>query len=99
MNAALRTEGYTITHSALPNRSCGMSSGTLRISRITVPQLSRRSVSLVVSSAPTIGRAHRAKVIHPAIHRFIKNLLLLNVCTNVGTEQHPGFPQRAALGG
>jgi hypothetical protein len=51
INAAFRTEGETTTQSALSSQSCGMLSGTSRISFKTVPQFLSRSSSLVWSTA------------------------------------------------
>src|SRR6266705_154349 len=51
MNAAFRTEGKTTTQSALSSKSCGMLSGTSRISFKTEPQFRRRSSSLLSSEA------------------------------------------------
>src|SRR5215469_4869074 len=51
MNAAFRTEGYTMTHSALSSRSCGMSSGMSRISFNTVPQFCKRAASFLSMAA------------------------------------------------
>src|SRR5690348_18311738 len=36
------TDGITITHSALSSRSCGISSGMLRMSRMTCPEFCSR---------------------------------------------------------
>src|SRR5258705_8655531 len=51
MNAAFTTEGKTTTQSALSSKSCGMLSGTSRISFKTVPQFRKRSSSLLSSEA------------------------------------------------
>jgi hypothetical protein len=51
MKAALTTEGKTTTHFALSRRSWGISSGTFRISEITVPAFSTRSTSFLSSAA------------------------------------------------
>ena len=68
--ASLRTEGITITHSALSKRSVGMLSGISRISFRTVPQLSRRSASFW-SSAAESGKATRANATTVEIIRLI----------------------------
>src|SRR5579863_3554119 len=76
-NAALRTEGKTMTHSDLSKRSLGMSSGTFRISSITDPAFSRRSVSFA-SSAARAGSATRARAIRNE-SAFLMSLFLLEV--------------------
>src|SRR6266852_1129604 len=45
--ANFSTEGRTMTQSALSRRSCGMSSGMLRISVMTLPAFSTRSTSFL----------------------------------------------------
>src|ERR1700756_1829484 len=52
--APLITDGITITHSALSKRSCGMSSGILRISFITIPEFRKRDWSFALSSASAL---------------------------------------------
>src|SRR5258708_23189352 len=49
MKAAFTTDGNTTTQRALLSRSCGILSGTFRISSITVPAFSRRFSSLSLS--------------------------------------------------
>src|SRR5579862_296838 len=51
MKATLKTDGITMTHSALSISLAGMSSGRRRISSITMPQFSSRS-RFLVSAAP-----------------------------------------------
>src|SRR5690242_10368506 len=74
MNAAFNTDGNTTTQRALSSKSCGMSSGTFRISSITVPAFWRRLVSsFAFSSAPranAIG-AIKSAPIRTAFQRFI----------------------------
>src|SRR5882672_10856701 len=79
MNAAFNTEGKTITHSALSSRSCGISSGIFMISSITMPEFSRRSVSLSLSArAVSRGAAVRARSI-PRASGFLMSSFLLEV--------------------
>src|ERR1700756_4517391 len=49
IKAALTTDGNTTTQRALLSRSCGILSGTFRISSITVPAFSRRFSSFSLS--------------------------------------------------
>src|ERR1700756_4773136 len=51
MKAAFKTEGKTTTQSALSSKSCGMFSGTSRISFKTVPQFFNLSSSFAWSDA------------------------------------------------
>src|SRR5258708_5669083 len=48
-NQKNKVRGFTATQRALSNRSCGMLSGTLRISCITLPAFCRRSSSVFAS--------------------------------------------------
>src|SRR4249920_621052 len=57
MKAAFMTEGRTMTHSALSRRSAGISSGTLRISTITVPAFLMRLFSSFCADAGTPAKA------------------------------------------
>src|SRR5258708_38217044 len=74
MNAAFNTDGITTTQRALSRRSCGMSSGTFRISSMTLPAFSSRFVSsFAFSSAPAAkpaGAISSAPYIN-AVQRFI----------------------------
>src|SRR6516162_1980803 len=54
MKAAFKTEGKTTTQSALSSKSWGMSSGTLRISVITLPASLTRSSSFASLSADVL---------------------------------------------
>src|SRR5258708_2283536 len=72
MKAAFRTDGYTITHSDLSSRSCGISSGMSRISFKISPQFSRRSVSFLLSTAAS-GNARAIASIEDIIGFNIKS--------------------------
>src|ERR1700686_4721025 len=79
MNAALSTDGKTITHSALSSRSCGISSGIFIISSITVPAFSRRSASFsFLAAAASMGAAVSTKSI-PIASNFLMRSFLLEV--------------------
>src|ERR1700722_19664153 len=68
-----------MTHSALSSKSCGMLSGIFMISSITMPEFSRRSVSLSLSArAASMGEAARARSI-PIESNFLMNSFLLEV--------------------
>src|SRR5260221_11069455 len=91
MNAALSTEGKTITHSALSSRSCGILSGIFIISPITTPEFSRRSVSFSLSArAASKGAAVKARSI-PIESSFLMSSFLLEVeqgMNRAGRHQH-----------
>src|SRR5580700_3378536 len=94
MNAALRTEGNTITHSALSSRSCGMSSGIFIISSITMPEFSRRSVSFSLSArAASMGAVVRATKI-PRASSFLMSSFLLRS----GAWSEPGWAPPLSYG-
>src|SRR5579871_1077984 len=85
MNAAFKTEGSTTTQRALSSRSCGISSGTFRISSITIPAFSSRFVSSFAFSSPpranAAGAIKRAPI-RTAFQRFIFS------CSFIGLEIH-----------
>src|ERR1700722_15785590 len=72
MKAALTTEGNTTTQRALSKTSCGISSGTSRISFITRPALATRSFSSFSLAGLALASVENAST--PAIaivHFFI----------------------------
>src|ERR1700687_3158500 len=68
MKAAFITEGRTMTHSALSRRSFGISSGTLRISAITLPAFLMRLFSSFCAYA---GKQNSVAVTNNKKIRFI----------------------------
>src|SRR5205807_5046052 len=79
MKAAFKTDGKTTTQSALSSKSCGMSSGTSRISFNTVPLFLKRSSSFSRSAAEAeeerMGRTTSNMLIRCVIGFFMTFLL------------------------
>src|SRR5580693_7688379 len=92
MNAALSTDGYTITQSALSIRLCGMSSGMSMISCSTFPAFSIRSSSLLLSSARTpVGLTIVGSPISAAISRADRIVFIGCILLWVMDRHHMDF--------
>src|SRR5260370_29335841 len=86
MNAAFITDGSTTTQRALLSKSCGMSSGTFRISSITVPAFSMRFPSSL-SLSPLAGAVNAAGGIrsNAAARYFVSFITFLPICFSIFT--------------
>src|SRR5258706_220917 len=89
-NANFRTDGITITHSALLSRSLGIQSGMSMISLKTWPHVARRFCSRVWSAAKA-GHASKVATMR-ALGFFMAGLLCLILLAPSVGDNWPGEP-------